>query len=59
MLFYLLLILFFIFGIIIGKFLFKDYIYHGPNSKNFIYKIFQYNNKYYKLEPEICICPII
>lgn len=59
MLFYFIYIIFYIFGVIIGKLLFKNYIYHGPNSKNYINKIYKYNKKYYKLEPKICICPII
>ena len=33
-------------------------IYHGPNSNIIRKKIHLYNNKYYKYEPVICICPI-
>ena len=45
-------------GLIIGYMLFKKYIYHGPNSKDIIKKIYyDDNNKSYKLEPIITICP--
>ncbi len=53
-----------ILNIILGL-LFSIYIYtkfntnyHAPNSSDVIKKTYIYNNKYYKLVPDICICPI-
>ena len=31
---------------------------HGPDSNIIKKKIYKYNNKYYKLIPQICICPL-
>ena len=50
-----------IISFLIGKFLFNEDNYHGPNSNNikkYIYEI-EYNNskKYYKFIPQVCICP--
>lgn len=49
-----------IFGITLGIILYNVYIcpstVKGPNSKNIIDKIFEVNNKYYKLEPKVCEC---
>ena len=53
------LIISFIGGIIYYIFIKNNNIYHGPNSKDFINKIYLYNNNYYIFEPEICICPLL
>ena len=40
-------------------FFFKPFNFHGLNSneiKKYIYKI---NNKYFRFETDICICPLI
>jgi hypothetical protein len=55
-------ILFSIFiGIIVGYILFilnpNKYVLHGPNSKDIISKIYKIDNKCYKLEPIVTICP--
>jgi len=47
-----------IIGGIIGYFAFIRNDYHGPNSneiKKYIYKI---NDKYYKFDTKVCICPL-
>lgn len=31
---------------------------HGPNSNIVMKKVYQYEGKYYRYVPEICICPI-
>lgn len=48
-----------IIGIIFGLFLFKKYIYKGPNS-NIISKEINIdsNGKKFKWIPKICICPV-
>ena len=49
-----------IIGFIIGIILYIGYIcppiVKGPNSKNIIDKIFEYNGKFYELEPKVCGC---
>jgi hypothetical protein len=37
----------------------KSIKYHGPDSRDIVGKIFEYNGKYYTYKPEICIKPII
>ena len=49
-------------GAMVGIILFYIYdksriIYHGPNSKNIIIKIYKKNGKCYRLIPSIVICP--
>lgn len=49
-------------GIAFGIIIFYIYIYvcqnkHGPNSKDIIRNIYRYNDRCYKLEPVITICP--
>ena len=39
-------------GIGVYKIIFPT-IYHGPNSKDIVNKIFKVDNKYYKLVPQI------
>ena len=54
----------FIVGIIIGYlskyFLLCKYfyIYKGPNSKDIVGNIFEFNKKYYKFKPLVCVCPL-
>jgi hypothetical protein len=53
--------IFFLVGVIMGYFTYKFFyirIYHGPNSKDIVDKIYKKNNKYYKFIPVITICPI-
>ena len=46
-------------GILLGYLFINNKInYHGPNSNIIRKKIHLYNNKYYKYEPVICVCPI-
>lgn len=46
-------------GYFIGKYVFHNKIYVGPNSKDIVGKTFtDDNNKKYTLEPKIVICPI-
>ena len=46
---------------IIYDILFKTVIYHGPDSKDIINKIYTYNGKKYKLVPRIypCVSPFL
>ena len=45
-------------GLLIGYFLFKKYIYHGPNSKDIVNKTYKdETGRPYRLEPTIVICP--
>ena len=54
-------ILFFIFGIILGMKIFYKNNEHGPNSNKIMKIIFYDSNskKYYKFTPEVCIAPLI
>ena len=48
-----------IIGIIVGKLVFTNKIYVGPNSLDIVKKTFvDENNKKYKLKPKIVVCPI-
>lgn len=57
-----------LFNIILGLFissLFSLYIYYkhnyvikGPNSKDIVRRIYEYNGKFYRFVPEIYICPV-
>lgn len=46
-------------GIIIGNFLFKEYIYKGPDSNIISKEIYtdEFGHKY-KWVPKVCVCPI-
>ena len=51
------------FGFLIGGFLYYCFnkhnnYFHGPNSKDFINKIYIYGGNYYIFKPEICICSL-
>jgi len=51
-------VLSFIFGAVLGVLLYSFYnppvLHHGPNSRNIVGQIFEYQNKKYTLEPRIC-----
>lgn len=49
-------ILGFLLAYLIIKYLKKNI--HGPNSKDITGKIFKFDDKYYKFDVEICVCPI-
>ena len=49
---------FFIGGLLYFYFNKYNNYFHGPNSKDFINKIYMYDNKYYIFKPEICICSL-
>jgi hypothetical protein len=50
-----------VFGLVIGVLLYSIYrppiIFHGPNSRDIVDKIFTYAGKKYRLEPQICSHP--
>lgn len=43
-------------GIIIYQFYLFPPVVKGPNSRDIVNKIFEYDGKYYELEPVICGC---
>jgi hypothetical protein len=47
-------------GLVLGYILYRGYLYpsiiKGPNSKDIIDKIYQYNGKKYTLKPIVCGC---
>jgi hypothetical protein len=47
-------------GIILGVVIYKFYLFppliKGPNSCDIVDKIFEYDGKYYELEPIVCGC---
>ena len=54
-----------IFGFLIGLIIvillnnkYIEKISHGPKSNKYIDYIFKLNNKYYKYQPRIIICPL-
>jgi hypothetical protein len=50
-----------ILGLLLSYIIYKKYNiqYKGPNSANVVKEYYKdNNNNYYKLLPEICICPI-
>jgi uncharacterized protein YneF (UPF0154 family) len=51
-----------IIGIILGYFLYRFLIYRriykGPDSRDIINQIYEWNGKKVKLVPKVCACPI-
>lgn len=47
-----------IFGYVFFNLFINTTINKGPDSKDIINKIYEYNNKKYRLKPIICVCPI-
>lgn len=50
-----------IIGWLIGSVVFKNnkQTHHGPNSKNIVGHVFEFNGKYYKFNPVVCPCPLL
>lgn len=46
-----------IIGIIIFSILPNSCENHGPNSKNIVKKVYEYEDKLYKFKPVVTICP--
>jgi uncharacterized protein YneF (UPF0154 family) len=47
-----------VFGYFLYRFLIHRTIYKGPDSREIIDKIYEWNGKKVKLVPKICACPI-
>lgn len=48
-------------GCLIGIVLFckGSGVRHGPNSKNIVGNVYDFDGKYYKFRPKICACPLL
>ena len=49
-----------LFGMLLGIIIYRFYLFppiiKGPNSRDIVDKIYEYDGKYYELEPVVCGC---